>query len=396
MRCIFQTFLGFSLITLFSLFILAQDPRVASAAGDKYVISAKAGGVNYIEGRVGVDRLDRNNGLLRRDQVEIGERVVTGSDGKAEFLLNPGSYLRVGPSSSFEFVSTSLDDLQLNLLSGSAIFEVIADDDFRISVKTPKSEIDLTRSGVYRIDVSSAGDAKLFVLKGKVFLGVDGDTAVKAGRTATINGSDAAVAKFDRDNNDPLEIWSKGRAKELAQTNARLQRNVLRSTLLNSYMSRGWNMYNSFGLWVFDPGRHMWCFLPFGSGWGSPYGFYYGLDTWNCGLPRWVYNQPAQQMPPSSSSPNPSKEPAARPIDNGDTHGRIRPPYQQMENNDRGSGEGVVNRRIGLPRDEGSFNPTFPASSSPASSAPVSSAPPPSAPAPSISLPSRVETKEKP
>ena len=177
-------------------------------------------------------RSDAADRLIRKNEVTISERVQTGADGKAEFLLNPGSYLRVGPSTSFEFLSTSLDDLQLNLFHGSAIFEVIADDDFRISVKTPKSDINLTRSGVYRIDVSDAGIAKLSVIKGKVI--IEEDSRVKAGRMATLDGNETAVAKFDRDSGDLFEVWSKSRAKELAKTNASLQRNALRSTLMSS------------------------------------------------------------------------------------------------------------------------------------------------------------------
>src|SRR3954463_10966795 len=126
MRNLFRTFLGFSLITICGVVTFAQDPRLASAVGDKYVISARAGGVNYVEGRVTVMRSDATDRLIRRNEVGIGERVQTGPEGKAEFLLNPGSFLRVGPSTAFEFTSTSLDNLKINLFSGSAIFEVIA------------------------------------------------------------------------------------------------------------------------------------------------------------------------------------------------------------------------------------------------------------------------------
>ena len=385
---LFRIPLAFSVLTICSLIVSGQDPRLASAAGDRYVISAKAGGVNLVEGSVSIKRADGRSGrLVHRDEIAIGEKISTGSDGRVEILLNPGSYLRVGPSTSIEFLSTSLDDLQLNMFRGNAMFEVIADDDFRISVKTPDTEIDLTRSGVYRFDVPGNGTAKVSVVRGKLFIG---ETKVKSGRSAVITGSGTTVAKFDRDTDDPLEMWSKTRAKTLAQTNAKLQRNALRNTLVNSFMSRGWNMYNSFGLWVFDPVRRMWCFLPFGSGWGSPYGYYYGLDTWNCGLPRWVYyQQPAQSTPPSSSSPSVPKD---RPINNGDTHGRIQPPYQRIENSQRGSGDAVVNRRIGLPRADPDWNPQLP-TSSPARSMPPAA---PAAPAPPrISLP-RGQTKEQP
>ena len=47
----------------FAAFVFAQDDnRVASAAGDMYVISAKAGGVNYVEGKVAVARNKSRSG----------------------------------------------------------------------------------------------------------------------------------------------------------------------------------------------------------------------------------------------------------------------------------------------------------------------------------------------
>lgn len=391
MSKLFRIFVGFSVLTLASAAALfGQDQRLASAAGDKYVISAKAGGVNYVEGKVSVLRRDgRGRLLLARDEVEVGDRVTTAANGRAEVLLNPGSYLRIGGGTSFDFVSTSLDDLKLNLYGGNAMFEIIADDDFRVSVQTPSGQIHLTRSGVYRIDVPADGEARVSVIKGKLFLGPS--TEVKAGRTAVIKNDSAAVAKFDKKNKDELEVWSKIRAKELAQTNSRLQRRGLRDTLLTSFNSRGWNLYNSFGLWVYDPFRLHWCFLPFGSGWGSPYGYYYGSDIWGFGMPRWIYYQP-NPVPPSGTAPSQPKDTVGRQPDNGDTHGRIRPPYKQIENNERGGGEGIVNRRIGLPREDSSWNPSIP-SAEPSRSIP--SSPPSAATAPIRAIP-RSESKERP
>ena len=59
-------------------------------------------------------------------------------------------------------------------------------------------------------------------------------------------------------------------------------------------------MYNSFGLWVFDGSRRNWCFLPFGSGWGSPYGYsYYGYPYGYpyYGYPYYGYPYPYRYYP---------------------------------------------------------------------------------------------------
>lgn len=366
----------------------AQDPRIVAAAGDQYVISAKAGGVNYVEGKVTVFRKNGTSGfLLARDELEIGDRVSTGPDGKAEILLNPGSYLRLGGSTAFEFVTTSLDDLRLKLKTGSAIFEVIAADEFRVSVQLPQTKIGLTRSGVFRIDVLTDGSSRLSVMKGKAFVGPNGMTAVESGRSATIAGGGISVSKFDKDSKDPLDVWSRDRAKELTKVNARLQGRTLRNTLLNSYNQRGWNMYNSFGLWVFDPSRRMWCFLPFGSGWGSPYGWDYGFDVWNCRLPRWIYWDPPPPGPGSGGGGTGGGPPVNTPILSMGDRSPI-PPFIRMQNQGGGgSSDDNVVIRGGRNRDFSDPSPSTP-SAPPASSPPIYS-PPPAAPSDSKGKPDR-------
>ena len=274
----------------------AQDrDAIAAAAGDKYVISAKAGGVNFVTGAVGVVRSAGKSGyLLKGDKLAVGDRVSTGADGKAEILLNPGSYLRLGPSSAIEFKTTALEDLQIRLDSGSAMFEVFAAEDFTVTVSTPKSSTVLIESGVYRVDVEADGTGKVAVWKGKAQLGDDAAAIVKSGREAAISAGQASIVKFDRDDKDELEIWSKERAKELAKLTGKLQRDNMRTSLMRSYLGRSWNMYNSFGLWVYDPFSRNHCFLPFGLGWGSPYGYGFGNSLWYYNLPGVVYYPPVQ------------------------------------------------------------------------------------------------------
>lgn len=357
---------------------MSQDSRIAAVAGDKYIISAKAGGVNFITGKVSVFRKAGTSGyLLAGDELQIGDRVTTAGDGRAEILLNPGSYMRIGGNTSFEFVSTNLEDLKINLKAGSAIFEVIAADDFRVSIKMPQSNIDLTRSGVFRIDVLADGTSRIAVFKGKAFVGTNGRTEVASGRTASLVRGSVAVSKFDRGTNDPLDVWSKDRAKELAKVNSRLERNSLRNTLLSSFNQRGWNMYNSFGLWVFDPVRRMWCFLPFGSDWGSPYGYGYGSDFWSCRMPWWIYREP---YPGSGGTVGGGG--GGTTIAPVNEERRVRahtPPFQRVENSSSSSDDSVFVRR----NDSGESR-----------SGSVTSPPP--APMPPVVVPSGGEVKGKP
>lgn len=277
------------------------DRRAISAASSLYVVSTKAGGVNFVEGDVTVARKRAKSGqLLKGDELEIGDQAATGANGKAEILLNPGSFVRLGANTKFEFAATSLEDLQLILNSGSAIFEVITDDEFTFAVNTPRAKFYIVKTGVYRVDVESDGTAKIEVWKGRAQAG---NVEIKGGRQATVNGSQAAIVKFDRDDKDALDVWSKSRAKELAKVNARLQNTTARNSLLSSFNQTRWSLYDSYGLWVYNPAFGSHCFLPFGYGWSSPYGYYYPRDIWYYQLPSVIYTAPPTVLPPPTAPP---------------------------------------------------------------------------------------------
>lgn len=306
----------------------AQSERNASAVSQMYVISAKAGGVNFTEGKVGVVRSDTRSGNLKKgDRLEIGEVVSTGDEGRAEILLNPGSFVRLGENTEFEFVTTSLDDLKLKLTRGSAVFELIAGDEFDVTVETPKGEFRAIESGIYRVDIAEDGSGKLFVYSGRATVSDANATIVKKGRTATLNSGNAVVAKFDRGDKDALDNWSKSRAKELAKINDNLKRDDLRPWILSAYNNRGWGFSESFGLWAYDRITGQYCFLPFAYGWGSPYGYFYGRDLWYFRMPRYVNYYPIRN---TGSSSNPTPTPSPNP-DGGIRNGRSSaPPFTRV------------------------------------------------------------------
>ncbi len=293
------------LLTAFASVSFAQNDAIRSSIGDKYVISAKAGGVNYVEGTVTILRNDGTSGVLvKGDRVEVGDRVTTGANGRAEILLNPGSYLRMTGNSGFHFKSTSLDDLRVSIDGGSAIMEVFASDDFVVEVETVSGDFSLVRSGVYRVDIENE-KGSLSVIKGRAEVANAENTVVKKGREAVISDDEAVtVAKLDSKDKDELDAWSKARSKELAKMTASLKPKTFRDSLLTSFDMRGWNMYDSFGLWVYNPYTGFYCFLPFGSGWASPYGYWYRYDIWSYQLPPRIYYPPYRPTTPPTGTPN--------------------------------------------------------------------------------------------
>jgi hypothetical protein len=354
------------LIAVVCLSVNAQDQTLAAAAGDKYVISAKAGGVNFVEGTVTVTRKKgRSGAVLKGDTLQIGDRVSTGANGKAEILLNPGSFLRLGGNSAFEFKTTSLDDLSLKLDAGSAILEVFAAEEFQVVIASPKSRYVLIQTGVYRVDVLNDGTASLRVWKGGAR--VNGSASiVKAGRSTNPTGAGGvSVAKFDRDKRDHFDTWSRMRGKELAKISSLLKRGNLRNVLMQSFLGRRWNMYGSFGLWVFDPFYGGYCFLPFGYGWNSPYG--YGFGGQYIG---WYDLPPVIYYPPTTGGGNTgTSNPQITPVVTAGDRTPV-PPFERMQQT-MGGGRGFDR---GGDYNSSSSSPTY----SPSSSSSQSSAPSPS------------------
>ncbi|MBA2379347.1 MAG: FecR domain-containing protein [Blastocatellia bacterium] len=309
---------------------VAQSRTLASAAGDKWVISAKAGGVNLVEGQVGVvTSTGRSGMLIKGDELQVGDTVTTEADGRAEILLNPGSYLRMGGNASFKFETTSLDDLQLRIDRGSAILEVFASKDFTVTVITPASRFLLIETGIYRVDVEANGTAALSVRKGRAEVDGENDAVIKKGREATaVADGNVAVSRFNRSDTDSLDEWSKTRARDLARMNSTLRPNDVRDPLMNSFYGNNWNMFNSFGLWVFNPSRGSYAFLPFGSGWSSPYGYWFGYDIWQYRLPRVIMLPPNQTQTPGSGGSTTAKT-SSRSVPQA--RGAEAPPYEKMQ-----------------------------------------------------------------
>jgi ferric-dicitrate binding protein FerR (iron transport regulator) len=266
-----------------ALFGLAPAAQAQSQNREKYVIQAKAGGINSVSGAARVLRRGAADAreLTTSDNLEAGDSVQTGPGGRVEVLLNPGSYMRVGENTSVELSDTSLDDLLVRLAGGSVVVEATGGDGVKlaINVKTPQAEAVIIKGGIYRFNVLPDGATEIAVRKGRVLLGQE---EIKGDRKVLIKGGRTEVAKLDKKQQDALDIWSKERAEELARANRRLQTRPLQ-TAFNSFgwyamTSRGRRNADALGLWVFDLGTRTYCYVPIGwSGWSSPYG--YGYDT---------------------------------------------------------------------------------------------------------------------
>ncbi len=281
---------------------------------ERFVISARAGGINAVTGRTSVHAQGSSDleQLTIKDNLEAGDVVKTGVDGRVEVLLNPGSYMRVGENSEFELTDNSLESLEVRLTRGSAIVEATGADDTEllINITTPHAKMAIVRRGLYRVNVFPGDATELIVRKGRVLL-ADSQTRVQGGRKLKFSGpafSMAKLEKADKRNLDSFEAWSKQRAETVAQANRRITGRDL-NLFLSSFDDGGYRRFSpgSSGLWLFNSKFGCFTFLPFYLGWGSPYGgsysnaFYGGYSC--CG--HWNYGGLVTRNPSGISLPVP-------------------------------------------------------------------------------------------
>src|ERR1044072_3252756 len=270
-----------SLLASFTLsvaFILCCSVLNLAQNREKFVISAKAGGINAITGQASVHSRGETDcqQLSITDDLDSGDRVRTANDGRVEILLNPGSYLRVGGDSEVELSNNSLSNLEVRLLRGTAIVEATGADglELNINISTPHTKLAIVRHGLYRLNVVPGDATELIVRKGRVILS-DSHT-IKGGNKVVFSGSNVSVAKLTKEEKkvqEDIDNWSKDRAETLAKANRRISDKMMTSAFA-SY--RNWDPFSrSFGLWFYNSGLHCYTFLPFAYGWGSPYGNFY-------------------------------------------------------------------------------------------------------------------------
>jgi hypothetical protein len=278
--------------------VMAIPLTICAQNREKFVISARAGGVNAVTGRASM----RPHGntewqqLTIKEDLEAGDVVKTGLDGRVEMLLNPGSYMRIGENSEFELADNSLENLEVRLIRGTAIVEVTGADDQElfIGITTPHTRMSIIRRGLYRVNVVPGDTTELIVRKGRVML-EGSHTKVKGGNKVVFSSSSFSVAKLenaDKKDWDIFETWSKERAQTLAKENSRISGRTL-SALANSF-SYDWSylsLLGRSGFWLYSYRSSCYTFIPYYGGYGSPYGGGYSRSFFPGGIGYWQGRQ---------------------------------------------------------------------------------------------------------
>ncbi len=235
--------------------------------------TALPGTLNYVEGQASVGDDTLNAQSIGSVTLQPGQTLATDA-GKAEVLLTPGVFLRVGDNSAVTMISPNLTNTEVDLQKGTAMVEVaqIYKDNL-LQVKEADATTQLLKTGLYQFDASQ--DA-VRVFKGEAIVN-DGDqhVKVKGGHELDLNTNAKLKArKFDENSLEQSDLYrfSSLRSGYLAQANVDAAR---------IYVSSGWYGPG----WYWDPMFTAYTWIP-----GD--GFFYSPFGWGFYSPGWAWRAP--------------------------------------------------------------------------------------------------------
>src|SRR5580658_7660059 len=136
--------------------LVAMTAAVCSAQS---VTSAHSGTLHYFEGDVSIDGAAVQAKVARFSEIKEQSVLSTGL-GRAEVLLTPGVFLRMGENSAIKMLDNRLISTRVEIMSGNAIVE---SDDPQLSIKdSPVSmiykdyEIRMVKHGLVEIGTAPA------------------------------------------------------------------------------------------------------------------------------------------------------------------------------------------------------------------------------------------------
>ncbi|MFZ5928791.1 MAG: hypothetical protein ACOYX1_15250 [Acidobacteriota bacterium] len=244
---------------------------LAGSAVAQHAVSARAGMINVAEGDVffvddrgaAPQRVEpRPNELV---SMKEGQTLRT-EEGRAEVLLTPGAFLRLGEASAVRLDSSRLSSVKLELLDGGTLIDIVELlPDNSVLVRLAGAEVELEKAGLYRFD---AAPPRVRVFNGQAEVRAAGlAQTLKGGRELRLEGAQWAVRKFDADKEtDSLYRWSKRRSGYIAMANVSAARQA--GSFWGASGFRG-------GTWLWNPFFGFATYVPWSDTVMSPFGYYY-------------------------------------------------------------------------------------------------------------------------
>jgi hypothetical protein len=235
------------------------------------VTSAHSGTLHYFEGDVSIDGAPVQSKIGKFQEVKE-QGVLSTALGRAEVLLTPGVFLRLGENSSIKMLDTRLISTRVDILSGNVILE--SDDpqmdlkDSPVVVLYKGYEIRIQKHGLLELN-SDPGQLKVFKGQALVELasgsGINNRAVVKEGRTLPFSAA-LLTEKFDDKVGDDLYLWARDRSQVMSAANMSSARSL--SSSFGSGYGTGYT-----GGWYFNPYMNMYAYVPSYGTYVSPFGY---------------------------------------------------------------------------------------------------------------------------
>lgn len=247
---------------------LVLGALAASVCSAQVVTSAHSGTVHYFEGDVSIEGTPIGHQNGRFTELKEQQSLRTGQ-GRAEVLLTPGVFLRVGENSSVRMLDNRLVSTRVEIISGNAILESV---DPQMSIKdSPVTmiyrdyEIRMVKHGLVEF---GSDPSEMKVYKGEVEVSTsDNKAIIKDGQKMPF-AAGLVAEKFDTKNADDLYLWARDRSQSLSAANMTSAR-TLNANCLTNCGNSGWYYNPDLGMITYIPGYGM-MMSPFGFGYFSP------------------------------------------------------------------------------------------------------------------------------
>jgi len=230
--------------------------------------AALPGTLNYVEGQANVGDQSLNAKQIGSVELQPGQTLDT-QNGKAEILLTPGVFLRLGDNGSAQLVSSNLTNTEARVDKGQAMVEVAEIyKDNMLRIASDGATTQLLKNGLYGFDADS-GAVRVF--KGEALV-QDGDQNVtlKGGHEVDLNaGGKLKSRKFDEKSYEQSDLYrfSNLRSEYLAEANVDAAR--VYYTGGPGWYGPGWYWDPFFTSYTWIPGSGV-LYSPFGWGFYSP------------------------------------------------------------------------------------------------------------------------------
>lgn len=235
------------------------------------------GALNVTQGQVAVDGSPAPAQSTRGERLRAGQVIET-QHGKAELLLTPGSFLRIGDHAKVQMVSSSLEHTAVRLDRGKALLDAGVKYNRNLTVFMDGARVRIKRHGLYGFN---AVQRKVSVLHGKAMVfasdkrvTLKGKRALKITRHSPLQVRRLNVRAFK---SSGLYRWNSARNRYEANARRSVQRTLAQT---GHWYGPGWYWSHYWGFYAYLPSS--------GAYWGPYAGpYYYQPWGWNGWGPGW-------------------------------------------------------------------------------------------------------------